>query len=159
MRVLVTGASGFLGGAACAELLRRGHRVSALVRRPGTQPSGTEPVLGDLRDGTALGAALVAARAETVVHLAAEIGSQRDPAKIREVNVQGMRRLLDACRAAGVRRFVFASMVVTRRRGGRGADRGHGAASADRVRRVQTRGRTATTAGGPAVAIRARRMA
>jgi len=118
MRVLVTGASGFLGGSACAELLRRGHEVSALVRRPGSQPRGTEPVRGDLADGDALAAALAPVGAEAVVHLAAEIGSQRDPAKVREVNVHGMRRLLDACAAAGVRRFVFASTVVTGDAGG-----------------------------------------
>jgi nucleoside-diphosphate-sugar epimerase len=113
MRVLVTGASGFLGGPTCAELLRRGHEVSALVRRPGSEPPGTEPVRGDLTDGNALAAAIAPARPEAVVHLAAEIGSQRDPEKIREVNVRGMSRLLDACSAAGVRRFVFASTVVT----------------------------------------------
>jgi nucleoside-diphosphate-sugar epimerase len=118
MRVLVTGASGFLGGPSCAELLRRGHQVTALVRRPGTHPPGTEPVHGDLTDGDALATALAAVRAEAVVHLAAEIGSQRDPAKIREVNVHGMRRLLDASHAAGVRRFVFASTVVTGDAGG-----------------------------------------
>jgi nucleoside-diphosphate-sugar epimerase len=114
MRVLVTGASGFLGGPTCAELLRRGHEVLALVRRPGSQPAGTEPVHGDLRDGLDL----ASADPEIVVHLAAEIGSQRDPAKIHDVNVEGMRRLLDTCAAAGVRRFVFASTVVTGDAGG-----------------------------------------
>lgn len=113
MRVLVTGASGFLGGPTCAELLRRAHEVSALVRRPGSEPPGTEPIRGDLGDSDALAAALVSARAEAVVHLAAEIASQRDLAKIREVNVHGTRRLLQACATAGVRRFVFASTVVT----------------------------------------------
>src|ERR1700722_16877478 len=97
MRVLVTGASGFLGGPTCAELRRRGHEVSALVRRPGSEPPGTEAVRGDLTDGNALAAAIAPARPEAVVHLAAEIGSQRDPEKIREVNVRGMNRLLDAC--------------------------------------------------------------
>jgi nucleoside-diphosphate-sugar epimerase len=118
MRVLVTGASGFLGGPTCAELRRRGHEVIALVRRPGSEPSGTEAVVSDLTDRVALGTAIAAARAEAVVHLAAEIGSQRDPAKIRAVNVDGMQRVIDACGAAGVRRFVFASTVVTGDAGG-----------------------------------------
>jgi nucleoside-diphosphate-sugar epimerase len=118
MRVLVTGASGFLGGPTCAELLQRGHEVSALVRRPGSHPPGTDPVAGNLTDGDRLARALAAAGPEAVVHLAAEIGSQRDSAKIHEVNVRGMRRLLDACSAAGVRRFVFASTVVTGDAGG-----------------------------------------
>lgn len=113
MRVLVTGASGFLGGPACAELGARGHEVLGLVRRPGSEPPGTAAVAGDLTDGDALAAALAEASPEAVVHLAAEIGSQRDPRKIEEVNVNGTRRLLDASAAAGVRRLVFASTVVT----------------------------------------------
>jgi nucleoside-diphosphate-sugar epimerase len=113
VKVLVTGASGFLGGPTCTELAARGHDVQALVRRPGSEPAGTAAVAGDLRDEAALSAALAEARPEAVVHLAAEIGSQRDPRKIEEVNVRGMERLLGACKAAGVRRFVFASTVVT----------------------------------------------
>jgi nucleoside-diphosphate-sugar epimerase len=113
VRVLVTGASGFLGGPACGELRARGHEVLAAVRRPGSEPAGTAAVAGDLADGAALAVALAGAKPEAVVHLAAEIGSQRDPGKIEEVNVRGMRRLLDASAAGGVRRFVFASTVVT----------------------------------------------
>ena len=77
MRVLVTGASGFVGHAACRELLRRGHEVRALVRRPGSEPAGATPVAGDLTDGRALNAALREAAPQGVVHLAAEIASQR----------------------------------------------------------------------------------
>jgi nucleoside-diphosphate-sugar epimerase len=113
MRILVTGASGFVGGPTCAELLARGHEVLALVRRPGSEPAGTEAVRGDLADGAAVRGALDGARPEAVVHLAAEIGSQRDAAKIEEVNVRGTERLLAACRDAGVRRVVFVSSVVT----------------------------------------------
>ena len=50
VRVLVTGASGFLGRRVCAELRGRDHEVAALVRRPGSQPEGTEAVAGDLTD-------------------------------------------------------------------------------------------------------------
>jgi nucleoside-diphosphate-sugar epimerase len=113
MRVLVTGASGFVGGPTCAELLARGHEVLALVRRPGSEPAGTRAVRGDLTDGAVVGAALAEARPEAVIHLAAEIGSQRDPARIEEVNVRGTERLLAACREAGIRRIVFVSTVVT----------------------------------------------
>jgi len=114
MRILVTGASGFLGRATCAELRGRGHDVAALVRRPGSEPEGTRAVAGDLAGAPEpLRAALAAERPECVIHLAAEIASQRDPAKIDAVNVEGTRRLLEACVAAGVRRFVFASTVVT----------------------------------------------
>lgn len=113
MRILVTGASGFLGGPVCATLAGRGHEVAALVRREGSEPDGTRPVAGDLTDAGRLTAALAEAEPEAVVHLAAEIASQRDATRIREVNVEGTRRLLEAARAAGARRLVFASTVVT----------------------------------------------
>ena len=113
MKAFVTGASGFLGHAVCAELRSRGHEVTALVRRPGSEPPGTTAASGDLGDADAMARALAAARPECVVHLAAEIASQRDERRIAEVNVEGTRRLVEACRAAGARRFVFASTVVT----------------------------------------------
>lgn len=113
MRVLVTGASGFLGGVVCDELRGREHEVHALVRREGSQPDGTTPVVGDLTDAESLMQAVDSSRPECVVHLAAEIASQRDPAKIHEANVEGTRRLIAGCEAAGVRRIVFTSTVVT----------------------------------------------
>jgi nucleoside-diphosphate-sugar epimerase len=113
VRVLVTGASGFVGHAACRELLARGHEVRALVRRPGSEPEGTVAVAGDLTDVGALAAAVRAAAPEGVVHLAAEIASQRNAERVREVNVEGMRRLLEACSAAGAPKVVFTSTVVT----------------------------------------------
>ncbi len=119
MSTLVTGASGFIGEALCAELLARGHEVTALVRRPGSEPTGTRAAAGDLSDGRRLSEILAAERPDSVVHLAAEIASQRSERKLREVNIAGTRRLLDAC-VAGARgeaasgpRVVFCSTVVT----------------------------------------------
>ena len=59
MRVLVTGASGFLGSAVCAALAERDHEVSALVRRAGSEPPATRAVRGDLTDGERLREALL----------------------------------------------------------------------------------------------------
>jgi nucleoside-diphosphate-sugar epimerase len=114
MRTLVTGASGFLGGFACSELRERGHAVTALVRRPGSAPPGCDEVHADLAgDLGTLAAALEAARPDTVLHLAAEIATQRDAARIAAVNVAGTERLLEACAAGGSPKVVFASTVVT----------------------------------------------
>jgi nucleoside-diphosphate-sugar epimerase len=113
VRTFVTGASGFLGHVVCAEAIARGHEVHALVRRPGSEPAGTIPAAGDLSDEARLTDALSAAHPDHVIHLAAEIATQRDPAKIEEVNVAGTSRLLNACRTAGTPRFVFTSTVVT----------------------------------------------
>jgi nucleoside-diphosphate-sugar epimerase len=119
MRVLVTGASGFIGGVLCEELLKRGHEVIALVRRAGSEPPGTRAVVGDLGDGGRLARVLDEERPGWVMHLAAEIASQRSERKLREVNVQGTERLLAACLAvaghdpAAGPRVVFCSTVVT----------------------------------------------
>jgi nucleoside-diphosphate-sugar epimerase len=113
VKVLVSGASGFLGKVVCAELLERGHDVHSLVRRQGSEPPGTVAVAGDLADTGSLTSAVRSAEPECVVHLAAEIASQRDPAKIQQVNVEGTRVLIAACEAAAVRRIVFTSTVVT----------------------------------------------
>jgi nucleoside-diphosphate-sugar epimerase len=123
MRILVTGASGFIGHALCAQLLERGHDVGAMVRRPGSEPAGTRALSGELSDGTALAETLASERPDCVVHLAAEIASQRSERKLHEVNVEGTRRLVHACLAAsasaagpeqpGGPRLVFASTVVT----------------------------------------------
>ena len=113
MKALVSGASGFLGHAVCAELRERGHEVAAMVRRPGSEPEGTFAVQGDLADTAALARVVEGVRPDWVIHLAAEIASQRDASKIAEVNVEGSRRLLAACAAGGRPRFVFASTVVT----------------------------------------------
>jgi nucleoside-diphosphate-sugar epimerase len=119
MRVLVTGASGFIGGALCAELLAGGHDVGALVRRAGSEPAGTRALAGDLGDASRLREVVAAERPDCVMHLAAEIASQRSERKLLEVNVEGTRRLVEACVAAAGEdpatgaRVVFASTVVT----------------------------------------------
>jgi nucleoside-diphosphate-sugar epimerase len=119
MRALVTGASGFIGGVLCAQLLERGHEVTALVRRDGSAPAGARELVAELGDGRALTQALASARPDCVFHLAAEIASQRSERKLQVVNVEGTRRLLGACAAladgdaAARPRLVFASTVVT----------------------------------------------
>jgi nucleoside-diphosphate-sugar epimerase len=118
VRTLVTGASGFLGQAVCAELCSHGHEVGALVRRPGSEPEGTVAIAGDLGDSVALREAVKQAGPDCVFHLAAEIATQRDPAKINEVNVEGTHRLLEACKAFDSPRFLFVSTVVTGDAGG-----------------------------------------
>ena len=125
MRILVTGASGFLGGFVCRELCDAGHDVSALVRRPGSAPPGPGRGGGRhhrRRRGAGCRPWLEAAP-DCVIHLAAEIASQRDAGRIHEVNVEGTRALLAACEAAG-----FAQVRV-RLHGGHGRC-GRGAAGA-----------------------------
>lgn len=58
-RVLVAGATGFIGKRLVASLVRKGHRVRCLVRKPGASlPEGTEQVVGDLLQPTTVPAAV-----------------------------------------------------------------------------------------------------
>jgi nucleoside-diphosphate-sugar epimerase len=103
MRVLVTGASGFVGRMACAELRSHDHQVGALVRRPGSEPAGARPHEGDITDPASLGRAIDSA----------QTAATKDADLIEKVNVEGTRNLVEACTSAGVERFVFCSTVVT----------------------------------------------
>jgi len=111
MRVLVTGASGFVGTALCRELLARGHTVRAAVRRlipPGTVPPRLHQILVPDIAAEFDRRALVDG-VGTVVHLAAIAHrSNQIEGELRRVNCDAAVRLAQA--AAG-RRFVFLSSV------------------------------------------------
>ncbi|QWS33752.1 NAD-dependent epimerase/dehydratase family protein [Curtobacterium aetherium] len=106
MKVLVTGASGFLGRAVAAAVRDAGHDVRTFQRRP-SGVDGVEDVLGTMTDPDAIRTAVVGV--EAVVHLAAKVSLAGDPADFERVNVDGTRDLLAAARAAGVARVVFVS--------------------------------------------------
>jgi len=95
-------------------LRRRGDEVTILARRgsltPGLSSLATHVVPGDLRDEDAIGTLVQGA--EAVVHIAAVFRTAGHPDSYYfDVNVGGTARLLDAARAAGVRRFVHTSTV------------------------------------------------
>ncbi|MCS6578864.1 NAD-dependent epimerase/dehydratase family protein [Curtobacterium poinsettiae] len=106
MKVLVTGASGFLGQATAAAVRDAGHEVRTFQRRP-SGVAGVQDVAGTMTDDTALARAVDGV--EAVVHLAAKVSLAGDPADFARVNVDGTRSLLRAARAAGAARFVFVS--------------------------------------------------
>lgn len=106
MNIFVTGASGFVGGAATRRLVADGHRVRAMSRSPKSDAAiaalGAEPVRCDLED---VAAAHLAA-CDAVVHAAAFVEAWGPDDAWDRINVGGTQRVLAAARAAGVRRFV-----------------------------------------------------
>lgn len=106
MTVLVTGASGLLGGAVAALLAAQGHEVRTFQRRP-SGVAGVEDARGSLTDPRAVEEALDGV--DGVVHLAAKVSLAGDPGDFDRVNVDGTRRLLAAAQRAGVERFVQVS--------------------------------------------------
>lgn len=106
-RVLVTGATGFVGRHAAQALAAAGFAVRRAARRPDADwRAGEDCLVGDLRGEVDWSAAL--ADVATVVHAAASVHRPgEDPTVTRLVNVEATRRLAEAALRAGVRRFVF----------------------------------------------------
>jgi NADH dehydrogenase len=118
MRVLVTGGTGFVGRAVVHELARRGHSVRVLARHIHTAPArtlaertGCSLVPGSILDPAALAAAC--AGTDAVIHLTGIIRETADQTFAR-IHAEGPRRIVDACRAAGVPRLLHMSASGTR---------------------------------------------
>ncbi len=126
MRILLTGAAGFIGSSLAERLLLRGDEVCGLdnfdetlyaapLKERNLAPllghRGFRFVRGDFLDEKRVDE-LVSARPEVVVHLGALAGvrpSLLQPKRYQRVNIEGTVNLLEACRAHGIGRFVFAS--------------------------------------------------
>ena len=122
LRVLVTGATGFLGAHLLDSLAARGHAARVLARASSDtadlEARGVEVVRASFADASALRAALEGC--DATIH-AAGGGIARRLEDVYVANVGNTRRLADAAERAGCRRFVFVSSLAA-----------HGPASADR---------------------------
>ena len=118
MNILVTGATGFVGTALVEGLVSASHGVRGLVRRMDSPRArrlaglGVELVEGDVTDGESLRRA-AASGVDAVVHLVGILAETRE-ASFEAVHVEGTSNVVEACRAAGVRRFLHMSSLGTR---------------------------------------------
>ena len=116
MKVLVTGATGFIGGNVARALQSRGYETRALVRTSSStltlEDTGIETALGDVTDRESIARALKGCQA--VVHCAALYRFwSPEPRSIYEVNVTGTRIVLEEALKAGAARCVYTSTVST----------------------------------------------
>lgn len=113
MQVLITGATGFVGGHLVEACLERDHQVSALVR-PTSNTAELEKLGVTLHRGDMQDAALVRSavtEADVVVHCAAKVGDWGPIDEYRQVNVENLRVLLDACKGQALSRFIDVSSL------------------------------------------------
>jgi dihydroflavonol-4-reductase len=113
--VLVTGATGFVGGGIARRLLADGRTVRVLARRPDAAADllalGAEVVAGDILVPDSVERA--ARGCEVAYHAAGMNGfCMRDPGPMRTTNVAGTENVVAACGRAGVRRIVYTSSAA-----------------------------------------------
>ena len=114
MKVLVTGANGFVGRHLIGALFAGGHEVIGTDTSGDGMPAGVRAVIGDLGDAM-LRREAIAGGCDAVVHLATVPGgaAEADPAASRRINIDAMYDLIEEAGAArpGVR-FVYASSIA-----------------------------------------------
>jgi nucleoside-diphosphate-sugar epimerase len=111
-RLLITGASGFIGGYVAKEALRRGYRVTGLDRR-GSGTGGVEAIRADIRDREHM--MRVVKDQDCVIHLAAVTSNVefiKNPAECYDVNANGFLNIIEAAAQSGCERFVYASSAA-----------------------------------------------
>jgi len=131
MKILVTGAAGFIGSHLIAQLLDAGHSVSAMVRYPSTASDQSKKRQGQIdalgakfkdklyvfrcEDVTALPGALKKNASEVCVHLAGRSWVRESigwPELYEDANYRNTVGLVEALRVNGCRRILFASTVM-----------------------------------------------
>jgi nucleoside-diphosphate-sugar epimerase len=122
MRIFLAGATGAIGRRLVPLLLGAGHEVTGSTRSAakvaGLRAVGVMPVVLDAFDADVVQAAIFDARPEVLIHQLTDLPQQFDPAKFAEalernahLRIEGTRNLIDAARAAGIRRVIAQSIA------------------------------------------------
>lgn len=114
MKILVTGATGFIGKAIVRELKNQGHQVTALVRKTSKvedlKTQNIPMITGDINNPESLRRAFEGQQA--IVHTAAYVSDWGAKQDYIQGIYQGAQNVLEACVSSGVRRLIFFSSVV-----------------------------------------------
>jgi nucleoside-diphosphate-sugar epimerase len=114
MKVLVTGAGGFVGGHVARHFAGLGHTVTGVVHR--SRPAGLDGVAGlqiVQTDLAGAGPLPLSGATEAVVHCASALPSNvRDEAELLRINVEGSRRVFAYAREAGARTVIYCSSMA-----------------------------------------------
>ncbi|MCY4483465.1 MAG: SDR family oxidoreductase [Spirochaetaceae bacterium] len=152
--ILVTGASGYVGGRLVAALEERGARVRCLARRPellaGRFAAATEVMAGDLLEPASLPRPL--AGVATAYYLVHSLGSRGAPGQWEHEEERTAAAFAAAARAAGVARIVYLGGLANRDHAGAEAGAGGGSAH---MRSRQRVGEVLRASGIPTVEFRA----
>ncbi|GAB4578924.1 MAG: NAD-dependent epimerase/dehydratase family protein [Anaerolineales bacterium] len=113
-KILLTGATGFIGGAVARRLLAEGHPVRVLARDPARAGEfsrlGAEVVRGDILDLGSLRAAV--AGCPVVIHCAGAINLFEGKEVYQRINAEGSNTICQAALEVGVERLVYTSSLV-----------------------------------------------
>jgi len=115
MKTLITGATGFVGAAVSRELLKKGHKIKALVRETSNLKNlknlNVEIVYGDLRNRSSLRNGLK--DCDYLFHVAADYRLWvPNPNEIYENNVKGTENLMNECLKQKIKKIVYTSSVA-----------------------------------------------
>ncbi len=109
MKILVTGAGGFLGRHLCRALLKKGHIVINFSRSayPDLKEVGIETIQGDISDSATVEASLQGI--DAVFHVASKVGIWGKYDDYFKTNVLGTQNIIDACKKHGIKKLVYTS--------------------------------------------------
>ena len=109
MKILVTGAGGFLGRHLCKSLQEKGHTIVNFSRSsyPDLKEQGIETIQGDISDAVTVEMALEGM--DAVFHVASKVGIWGKYEDYYRTNVLGTQNIIDGCKKRGIKKLIYTS--------------------------------------------------